>query len=50
MCLIEFLIFGVAFIIVFLDLLGREEQGTRLKELASESNRDKPAREPVNIS
>jgi len=50
MCLIEFLVFGVAFIMVFLDLLGREEQGTRLKELAYESNRDKPAREPVNIS
>lgn len=50
MCLIEFLVFGVAFIIVFLDLLGREEQGTRLKELAYESNREKLAREPVNIS
>ncbi|HEY5262401.1 MAG TPA: cytochrome c oxidase assembly protein [Solirubrobacteraceae bacterium] len=50
MCLIEFLVFGVAFISVFLDLLGREEQGTRLKERASESNRDEPAREPVNIS
>jgi putative membrane protein len=50
MCLIEFLVFGVAFIIVFLDLLGREEQGTRLKERASEGNSRKSARETLNIS
>ena len=50
MCLIEFLVFGLAFIVVFLDLLSREEQGTRLKERAYESRRDAPAGEPVNIS
>ena len=50
MCLIEFLVFGVAFIVVFLDLLGREEQGTRVKELAYESKREAPTGEPVNIS
>jgi putative membrane protein len=35
MCLIEFLVFGIAFIVVFLDLLGREERGTRLLERAA---------------
>jgi putative membrane protein len=50
MCLIEFLVFGLAFIVVFLDLLGREEQGTRVKELAYESRREAPTKEPVGIS
>lgn len=50
MCLIEFLVFGVAFIIVFLDLLSREERGTRLKERAAESEARKSARETVSIS
>jgi putative membrane protein len=49
MCLIEFLVFGVAFISAFLDLLGREEQGTRLKELASQTAPDTPARETANV-
>ncbi|MBA3806919.1 MAG: cytochrome c oxidase assembly protein [Solirubrobacterales bacterium] len=50
MCLIEFLVFGVAFIIVFLDLLGREEQGTRVTERASQPDLPKPARNPLNVS
>lgn len=49
MCLIEFLVFGIAFIIVFLDLLGREEQGVRLNELASQVAPGEPAREPLNV-
>jgi hypothetical protein len=36
MCLIEFLAFGIAFIVVFLDLLAREDQGARLSERASQ--------------
>jgi cytochrome c oxidase assembly factor CtaG len=49
MCLIEFLVFGAAFIIVFLDLLSREEEGTRLTERASQPNPPKPARNPLNV-
>lgn len=50
MCLIEFLVFGIAFIVVFLDLLGREEQGTRLTDRASQPDPAKRARNPLNVS
>jgi putative membrane protein len=50
MCLIEFLVFGAAFIVVFLDLLGREEQGMRVKQLAVARDREKSTPGPVNVS
>jgi putative membrane protein len=49
MCLIEFLVFGVAFIVVFLDLLGREEQGTRLFERAARPVADNSEREALHV-
>jgi hypothetical protein len=35
MCLIELLVFGVAFMVVFLDLLSREERATAVAERAA---------------
>jgi putative membrane protein len=48
MCLIEFLVFGLAFIVVFLDLLGREDQGMRLTERAAQSLASSSSERPIN--
>jgi hypothetical protein len=34
MCLIEFLVFGIALVAVFIDALGREERAQALSERA----------------
>src|SRR5947207_329844 len=36
MCLIEFLVFGIALVVVFVDALGRDERAQALGELASQ--------------
>jgi putative membrane protein len=48
MCLTEFFVFGIAFIVVFLDLLARDEKVTSLADRASRSAPDTTARHPVN--
>jgi putative membrane protein len=48
MCLTEFFVFGVAFVVVFLDLLARDEKATHLAERASRTAQDATARQPVN--
>jgi hypothetical protein len=40
MCLIEFLVFGIAMAVVFVDSLNREERAQALAELAAGSSRE----------
>jgi hypothetical protein len=35
MCLIEFLVFGIALVVVFVDALGRDDRAQALGDLAS---------------